>query len=161
MGPHGERAEAGLEELESLLGLLFDYLSPVVAAPRPTEALAVGESLAGQMRALGARIVVGPVPAGKVAADPRLLTRSFQLLGEAVAVQGDAAPEWRLEVLADAPGGMVEYALRTDGPYPPARGRHALAIAVAARLIHLQGGALRQRSADGCPYSVLLARQGD
>jgi hypothetical protein len=78
----GDRLQGALEDLEGLLELLFDYVSPVDIQVRPTDAQRVAESLAAQLRAHGAgEIALGaPAAAVQILADGRVLGRAFQLL---------------------------------------------------------------------------------
>ena len=59
-----------LTDLERLLELLFDYVSPVDVQVRPTDAERVAESLAAQLRGQGGEVAVAAVPAVRVLADP-------------------------------------------------------------------------------------------
>ena len=53
LGPQGERLQQTLDELERLLELLFDYVSPVEVQMRPTAAAQIAESLAAQAARAG------------------------------------------------------------------------------------------------------------
>src|SRR5215470_18429518 len=77
LGEQGERLETALDDLERLLELLFDYVSPVEVQVRPTDAERIAESLAAQLRGQGAaELAPGAPPAVEVLADPRILSRS-------------------------------------------------------------------------------------
>ena len=53
LGAQGERLQSTIDDLERLLELLFDYVSPVEVQVRPTAAERIAESLAAQLRAQG------------------------------------------------------------------------------------------------------------
>lgn len=156
VAPSGDRLHGTLDDLERLLELLFDYVSPVEVALRPTDAGRVVESLAAQFRAQGGtEVTLGELPRGvQVLADPRLLTRSFALLARAHL--GDCAPE--VAVMVDVAGveaDRVEFRVRLErdaagSPYT------AMAAAVAGRLIELQGGELSTGSLPGVVLAVTL-----
>src|SRR5258706_3553805 len=56
-GAPDERLQTALDDLERLLELLFDYVSPVEMQVRAIDAERVAESLAAQLRGQGAGIV--------------------------------------------------------------------------------------------------------
>ena len=146
LGPQVERLQVALDDLEGLLELIFDYVSPVDLELSPVSVGRIADSLASQVRAnSGADVFVGDFPALQISLDRRLLIRGFTVLGRAmgdvwcrssgtsIAVEHDHSTE-RLEftvcsrVAADLEGAQ-------HGPAP-------LALAVARRLIELQGGEL-------------------
>ena len=65
LGPQGERLQNALDDLERLLELLFDYVSPVEVQVRPTDAERIAESLAAQLRAQGVAEVTHGAAAGR------------------------------------------------------------------------------------------------
>ena len=147
-GEAAERLGGTLTELERVLGLLFDYVTPTEVGVRPVAATSVLESLVSHVRdAGGDGVDVGDAPAGQVCADPRVLGRSFRLLSAAL---GD---QWKLRtsVAADADeAGRIAFVVRSPGESEACSRADALALAVAQRLIELQGGELRHaEGADG------------
>ncbi|MGH7788333.1 MAG: hypothetical protein ACRERC_15800 [Candidatus Binatia bacterium] len=158
----GERLQGALEELEGLLDLLFDYVSPVDVSVRPTEAALVAESLAAQLRAQGAvDVVLAEVPAVAVLADGRALSRGFLLLARACGREWQAAGPLTVQTRHDAAADRVEFTVESGGGVPPATSAQAaLAGAVASRLIELQGGELRTRPRSECICQVALPVAG-
>src|SRR5215470_16772916 len=93
LGEQGERLQATLDDLERLLELFFDYVSPVEVQVRPTDAERIAESLAAQLRAQGvADVTLAASSSAQVLADPRVLGRSFLLLAQACARECDGTP---------------------------------------------------------------------
>jgi len=158
----GERLQGALEELESLLDLLFDYVSPVDVLVRATDATRVAESLAAQLRAQGAaEVVLAAVPPVSVLADARALSRSFQLLARACGREWQGAGPVTIQARHDAAADRVELSVEIGGAMPPAAtAQAALAGAVAARLIELQGGEMRTRPRAECLCQVILPVAG-
>ncbi|MDX2168068.1 MAG: hypothetical protein SF182_13425 [Deltaproteobacteria bacterium] len=159
LGAPGERLQATLDELEQLLGLFFDYVSPVALELRPTAAARVAESLAAQLRGHGAEVTIDTAAAPPVLADPRTLSRSFTLLGQAAASAWDRLPVV-IATAADASGERVELTVRAALPSAPLSAPGALATAVARRLIELQGGELIERPNPACACAVVLPVAG-
>lgn len=155
MGVHGERLQSALTDLERLLDLLFGYVSPVDVDVRAMEAARVAESLAAQVRGQGVEVQLGAVPAVRVLADPRVLGRSLQLLAESRSWA--AAGPMALSVSYDAASERVAYALRGPGEATVLGAPGALAVAVAGRLIDLQGGALASDERGGCAVTLPVA----
>jgi hypothetical protein len=156
LGVQGERLQAGLEELEQLLGLFFDYVSPVELQLRTTDAAKIAESLAAQLRGHGAAVTIEPSTVPAVVADPRALSRCFALLAQASARDWDGAAV-AIAALRDASGERVEFEVRGAERAPGAAAAPgALATAVARRLIELQGGELRERPSAACTCCVVL-----
>jgi len=158
-GAPGERLQATLDELERLLELFFDYVSPVEVQVRPTDAARIADSLAAQLRGHGAVVTVEPGPAPLVLADPRTLSRSFALLGQATAREWDGA---LLAIVAagDPAGERVEFQVRGSAVPALASAASVLATAVARRLIELQGGELREQGAASGLLAVVLPVAG-
>jgi hypothetical protein len=157
-GPQGERLQGTLDDLERLLELLFDYVSPVELDLRPTDAARIAESLAAQLRAQGLAEVTfdGATPV-RVLADPRLLSRAFSLLAQACA--RECAPEQPVvvEAVHDVAGERVEFRVRATAEVAAIATAHSsMAEAVAARLIELQGGELQGRPQTACARTVVL-----
>jgi hypothetical protein len=148
----GERLQAALGDLERVLELLFDYVTPVELEVRPTDAVLVAESLAAQVRGQGATVTVAAAPAVRVLADGRHLSRCFQLVSLASAWEAGATLE--IATRHDAAGERVEFSVTAVDPPPAAPPHAALAVAVATRLVELHGGSLR-RAADGSATIVL------
>ncbi len=158
-GPQGERLQAGLDDLEGLLALMFDYVSPMPVQARPIALATVVESLCAQLRGRGASARPGALCSGTVRVDPRLLNRCWQLLGEACVPRLDAAGDWRIETRPSVAGDQVECTLyAVSGAVPETSDpRATLAAAVAGRLLALQGGALRRGAGADTPYVVRLS----
>ena len=158
LGAQGERLQSALDDLERVLELLFDYVSPVEVQVRPIDAGRIAESLLAQLRAQGAaELAPGELPAVQVLADPRVLSRSFLLLALACTRDGEAGAPLVIETVPDTAGDRVAFLLRAADETPTAAAAYAsLAAAVAARLIELQGGELHARAQPGCPWSVVL-----
>lgn len=162
LGVQGERLETTLDDLERLLELFFDYVSPVEVQVRPSDADRIAESLAAQLRAQGVSDVsLTPSPGIQVLADPRVLSRSFLLLAQACARECNGDGPLTIEVVHDAAGDRVEFLVRAAAELtgtPTAQS--SLAAAVAGRLIELQGGELRARPQPMCACAVVLPAAG-
>jgi hypothetical protein len=158
----GERLETALDDLERLLELFFDYVSPVEVEVRPSDADRIAESLAAQLRAQGvSEVSLTASPGLQVLADPRLLSRSFLLLAQACARECNGGAPLAIEVVHDAAGDRVEFLVRAPGELtgtPTAQS--SLAAAVAGRLIELQGGELHARPQPACACAVVLPAAG-
>jgi hypothetical protein len=148
----GERLQAALGDLERVLELLFDYVTPVELELRPTDAARVSESLAAQVRGHGATVTVAVAPVARVLADGRQLSRCFQLISLASA--WEAGTTLAIATRHDTAGERVEFAVTSAGTPPAAPPHAALAVAVATRLVELHGGSLA-RAADGSVSIVL------
>lgn len=159
LGAPGERLQATLDELEQLLGLFFDYVSPLEIDLRPTAAARVAESLAAQLRGHGAAVTIEAGAAPAVLTDPRTLSRSFTLLGQAAGGAWDGQPVV-IAAAGDANGERVAFEVRAALPVAPVAAASALATAVARRLIELQGGELLERPSAACACSVVLPVAG-
>jgi hypothetical protein len=157
LGPNAERLTSAVENVERLLELLFDYVSPVEVELRSLPASKVIESLASQLRSQGpAEVAMAECPAVYVVADAKLLRRSFQLLTRAFARDIERASGIALGVSHDVErtelGARIEVA---DANQSAADAN--LALAVAARLIDLNGGELRHAAtAEALSWSVVL-----
>lgn len=156
--PQGERLQGTLDDLERLLELLFDYVSPVEIDVRPTDAARIAESLAAHLRAQGlAEVNLDGTPAVRVLADPRLLSRSFSLLAQSCARECDQGQPVVVESVHDAAGDRVEFRVRATAEVAAVATAHSsMAEAVAARLIELQGGELHARPHPACARAVVL-----
>lgn len=158
LGPQGERLHNALDDLERLLELLFDYVSPVDVQIRPTAAEQIAESLAAQLRAQGvAEVTHGAAVTIDVLADPRVLSRSFVLLAQACARACEGGGPVAIEVVHDAAGDRVQFLVQSAADVPGvATPQSSLAAAVAGRLIELQGGELQARPRPACACAVVL-----
>jgi hypothetical protein len=159
LGPYADRLVGTVQELERLVELVLDYVTPTELALRPTPVRVIGESLIANFQTHAPNLRAEGVAGGWVLADARVLGHSFHLLSDVVA-------------RTDLPlgGGLmtrlgperVEWELRLEGALPPGRGAEgSLAWAVAARLIELHGGELSERmaaGATGASYVVALPR---
>lgn len=145
LGPQAERLTAALGDLERLLELVFDYVSPVEIQMRPTAAARVAESLAVQVRMhTAAQVELGSCPPVAVLGDPRLLRRSFELLGRVCGRYWETAPRIALNVLHGELSDRAEFVVQSLGHHDVSGPADAkLALAVAARLVELHGGELR------------------
>jgi len=154
----GERLQSALNDLERLLELLFDYVSPVDVQVRPTEADRIAESLVAQLRAQGvSEIGHGPAPGLQVLADPRVLSRSFLLLARVCAPECEGGGRVAVELVRDPAGDRVQFLLQAAVERLPAMTpQSSLAAAVAGRLIELQGGELHARPRPSCACAVVL-----
>ena len=154
----GQRLQSALNDLERLLELLFDYVSPVDVQVRPTDADSIAESLAAQLRAQGvAEIGHGPAAGLQVLADPRVLTRSFLLLARVCAPECEAGGQVAVELVRDPAGDRVQFLVQAaPDRLPPISAQSSLATAVAGRLIELQGGELHARPRPSCACAVVL-----
>jgi hypothetical protein len=155
---HGGPLQSALNDLERLLELLFDYVSPVDVEVRPTDADRVAESLAAQLRAQGVTEVGhGPALGLQVLADPRVLSRSFLLLARACAPECEGGGQVTVELVHDPAGDRVQFLVQAAVERLPAMSAHSsLAAAVAGRLIELQGGELYARPRPACACAVVL-----
>jgi hypothetical protein len=161
LGPQGERLETALDDLERLLELLFDYVSPVDVEVRPSDAARIAESLVAQLRGHGLEVSLQGGAGVEVLADPRILSRSFLLLAQACAPQCNGSGALVVDVLPDPTGDRVEFVVRAAGELSGApTAQAALAAAVAGRLIELQGGELRTRPQPTCACTVVLPAAG-
>jgi hypothetical protein len=151
-GAEPERLYGTIEDLEGLLQLIFDYVSPVDVELRPISANRIAETLAGQVRAHShAEVAVGPLPAVQMALDRRLLGRSFALLGRALGRRWESSSGTVVEACLDPALERVEFSLCSlvvTASDHPGGGQEQLALAVARRLIELQGGELRWSFSD-------------
>lgn len=160
--PYAERLQGGLTDLERLLELFFDYVTPVEVQVRPTGVDRIAESLAAQLRAHGAgEVTIAPTDGARsvqVLSDPRVLSRSFLLLAQACARDCEAGAAVATEIVHDpATGDRVQFLVHSQADAPAApTPQTALAIAVAGRLIELQGGELHARPRPACACAVLL-----
>lgn len=156
LGAHGERLQNALDDLERLLELLFDYVSPVEVQIRPTAAERIVESFAAHLRAQGvAEVTPGAAAAIEVLADPRVLSRSLGLLAQACARECEGGGPVAIEVVHDAAGDRVQFLVQSAA-VGAATAQSSLAAAVAGRLIELQGGELQVRPRPSCACAVVL-----
>lgn len=162
LGVQGERLESTLDDLERLLELLFDYVSPVEVQVRPTDAARIAESLAAQLRAQGvSEVSLSASPDIQVLADPRVLSRSFLLLAQACVRECNGDGPLAIDVVHDAAGDRVEFLVRASAALTGApTAQSSLGAAVAGRLIELQGGDLRTRPHPACACAVALPAAG-
>lgn len=158
-----ERVRLALSDLERLLELLFDYVSPLEIEARPTDAAKVASSFVSQVRAhAGGEVEVVGDAAGKLMVDPRSITRSLQLIGESMGTPWREARSVAVQVGRNQDGEGVEFAIRVDEPAgvpvaTPAR----VALAVAGRLIEMQGGELHWDQDGSGDCRVVLPVHGD
>ncbi len=150
LGPYADRLNGAVRDLEDLLELVFDYVSPVELDLRPMECTRVLESLAAQIRGHGnVELAADACPRGLLLADGRALSRSFQLIGRALA--RDLAQAARIAIGVGATDSRdqarFEVSLAPVRPAGPAADGD-LAWAVAGRLIELHGGELAYGSSD-------------
>ncbi len=159
LGPHAERLTGALQDLERLLELVFDYISPVEIELRPVAAASVAESLAAQVRGIsGGAVAVGECPVVPVLADSRLLRRSFQLMGRVYGRDWWGTPNITLQVAHDTTLERAEFVVVVAPKEATSTAVEAdLAHAVATRLIDLHGGELRHsRSPTAVTCSIIL-----
>ena len=165
LGAQAERLTVAIDNLEGLLELVFDYVSPVDVEVRPLRCGRVAESLLAQVRTYAAgELTLGPCPAADVLADPRVLSRGFHLLGKARTRELRGASRIAIEVVHDRSSGRAEFQISAPSGIGAAAGdggagrvaEDSLAWEVAARLIELQGGEL-QRSSSEQPLMCSIA----
>ena len=161
LGSHADRLTEALENIEQLLELVFDYVSPVEIDLRPIGAAKVMESLAVQLRNHrgAAELSTSECPALRVLVDPRALGRSFQLLARALGRDWERAGDMALEVMHDEEDEHIQFTVRAGvGEGALATADANLAFAVAGRLIDLQGGELQASTSEGALVcSIALA----
>ena len=110
LGPHSERMNANLQDLERLLELVFDYVSPVEVELRPTACSRIADSLAAQLRTHGAtELATGKCPELRLLADGRVLSRSFQLLARTLANELACASSASIEIQHNEGLGQAEF----------------------------------------------------
>lgn len=155
---HRERVRVALSDLERLLELLFDYVSPLEIEARPTEAAKVASSVVSQVRAhTVAEVDVVGNAQGKLMVDPRAVTRSLQLIGESMGSVWKEALSVAVEVASQQNGEGMEFAIRAANPAAAPLGTAArVALAVAGRMIELQGGELHLEANDLGSCRVVL-----
>jgi hypothetical protein len=140
-----DRVRVALSDLERLLELLFDYVSPVEIATRPTEAARVASSVIAQVRGYaGAGVEMVGAASGKLLVDPRALTRAFQLIGDSLGSVWKESSSVAVRVSAGDGGEGIVFAISAaaaDGAAPLGASAR-VGLAVASRLIEMQGGEL-------------------
>jgi hypothetical protein len=163
LGPQADRLNGALSDLEALLELVFDYVTPVEVELRPVAADRVADSLAANLRQFASGDVAVAAPAGgQVMADPRVLSRGFQLIGKARADELKSATGVSVSVTDDRPGERVAFEVSAlTQTSATANGERSLAWEVAARLIEVQGGDLAQgAAANAVIYTITLPAAG-
>jgi len=165
LGVQGERLTSAVEDLEGVVELVFDYVTPVELELRPTPLQRVAESFAAEIRSSSkAEVVVGECTPVSVLVDSRRLRRCFQLVGRACETDWAAAQRVSIDIRRDTEAEQAEIFVS----YPRVTGNNSsrsdsLLWAVAGRLIELHGGALRCSSsttAGTCSF-VLPTVTGD
>jgi hypothetical protein len=156
-----DRLRLALGDLERLLELLFDYVLPAEVAVRPTDAVAVADSLVSQVRAQTAgAVTASECPLVRLLVDPKSLSRCFQLLGVACgkAWQGGGL---RVETVLE-PGGERLRLVVSGAALGDARAaaEERMAAAVAAQLIEMQGGELSWSDRAPAALALTLPVQG-
>jgi hypothetical protein len=144
-GANVDRLTAAIEDLEGVVELIFDYVSPVELELRSIPAARIAESLVSQITPLTkGDIVLEACPAVSVLADSRRLRRCFQLLGRACEHALAAADRVSISVGHDAVEEQAEIRVSCSSPSGSNGSRSdSLLWAVAGRLIELHGGALQ------------------
>jgi hypothetical protein len=153
-----------IRDLEGVVELVFDYVSPVDLALRPIPADRIAESLVSQIseRSKG-QVLLGDCPAVSVSADSRRLRRCFQLLGQACEHDWTVADRISVRVTHEPADERVEFQIS----YETTSGHggstsESLLWAVAGRLLELHGGALlRTPSTENACLIVLPAARDD
>jgi len=166
LGPYADRMTANLQNLEKLLQLVFDYVSPVELDIRAVDSARVIESLAAHVREhIVGEIEMPSCPQTPISADTRALGRSFQLLGLAFHNEFSSASRVAIEVLKEKGGGSVGFSVQAIGNRRCTQETQAaLAWEVAARLIEIQGGELVKSTEAGgytCTVVLPIAQQDD
>lgn len=163
LGPYADRLTDVVQDLEQLLELVFDYVSPIDLQIRPVKCSWVAESLAAQFRAQGSlEVSVDEVPTVEVLGDLRGLPRSFGLAASALSRDLDAGRPVRIHAAYDERQHRCEITARFPSPHPsPMPANAGLAWEVAGRLIDLQGGELcRSHQAGFLSCTVILPANG-
>jgi stage V sporulation protein SpoVS len=159
LGPYTERFNDNLQNIERLLELVFDYISPPSLGLRAVPCGRVAESLAVQLRAqTRIDISVGGAPAVNVLVDARALGRGFQLIIRSIEGALQKAESVSLDVFQVADEGVeLRIELRTC-EVPARSAENRLAWAVGERLVELHGGeiVLRGSSPDCMICSITL-----
>jgi hypothetical protein len=144
LGVHAERLTAAVEDLEGVVELVFDYVSPVELELRAIPLPRIAESLVSQIASLTkGQVVLGDCPGVVVPADSRRLRRCFQLVGRACEPDWAVADRVSIGVSHDAVAEQCEILVSCakasggNGSKPD-----SLLWAVAGRLIELHGGTL-------------------
>lgn len=166
LGPHADRLTDAVRDLEQLLELLFDYVSPVDMELRPVGCGRVAESFASHLRGeRPTRVVPGPWAAERVMADPRILARSFQLLARALPNCRNEVPEVVVVVHHDAVAQRIGLRAALGADTQSRSPTAELAWEVAGRLVDLQGGDLQRVTENGAVtltlHLPLLERERD
>lgn len=139
-----DRVRLALEDLERLLELVFDYVSPLEIDVRPTEATKVASSVVSQVRAhvAGTVDVVGDA-SGKLMVDPRSISRCMQLIGDSIGSVWKDAQAVSVSIDRGQNGEGLEFAIAVANQNSaPLATAARVGLAVAARLIEVQGGEL-------------------
>ena len=157
LGANAERMTGALADLQEILDLLFDYVMPQTLETRQVSCDRIAESLVSNLRPFITQDVkIGPAPAAAIDIDTRLLSRSLQVLAKARARELTAAQSVSVATAQDDTRGVVDFALTLQCGEPiVSSGDVDLAWEVAARLVELQGGELRQ-SAVGSSLAITL-----
>lgn len=157
LGANAERMTGALSDLQELLDLVFDYVTPVTLERRPVGCERIAESLAANIRPFVTQgLTTDFAPGATIDLDTRILSRSLQVLAKACARELAAAQTVALATVHDVAGGTVDIAVVLQGGEAIAlTGDVDLAWEVAARLIELQGGELH-RVASGSSLTVTL-----
>ncbi len=141
-----DRVRVALTDLERLLELLFDYVSPVVIETRPTDASRVASSVVSQIRGYaGDGVEMHGAATGRLLVDPRALTRSFQLIGDSLGSVWKESSSVAVRIGAGDAGEGMSFSIAAasaDGAAPLGASAR-VGLAVAARLIEMQGGELQ------------------
>ncbi len=152
-GDPKDRVNVALSDLEGLLELLFDYVSPVDIEARPTEVGRVSSSLLSLVRShVGDRVEIDGAADGKVVVDPRALSRCFQLIGASLGDVWKRSAEVGVLVEAGGPEEGVSVGVRLGAvgeEAPPVSAAARVGLAVAARLLEMQGGELQWNAEHG------------
>lgn len=150
LGQQGERLSAALGELQEVLELVFDYVTPVDVDLGPVACKRVAESLAAHLRAHAAEVTVAAGPPAEVLADLRLLSRCFQLITKAYAGGLRGAAPVAVSARCDDGQDRAEFAVSASGfSETTPKDENGLAWQVAERLIELQGGEMVETQAAG------------
>lgn len=157
LGANAERMTGALANLQEILDLLFDYVTPQTLEMKPVGCDRIAESLVSNLRPFVIQdLKAGSAPAATIDADTRVLSRSLQVLAKARARELAAAQSVSVATAKDDARGAIDITLAVEGGEPIVlSGDVDLAWEVAARLIELQGGELRQ-SAVGSSLEITL-----
>jgi hypothetical protein len=157
LGANAERMTGALSDIQEVLDLVFDYVTPISLERRPVGCDRIAESLAANVRALIPDVrIAESAPAATIEVDVRVLSRSLQILVKARARELGPAQTATITATRQFDGDTIDFAVVVhSGGSIVLSSDVDLAWEVAARLIELQGGELSQ-TASGSSLTITL-----